>query len=111
MAKSQSITLKAQASKAKGKTDEVVLLMQGELTLDNATQVKEFFLSTLPKGKQFNVKVSNVDNIDLGFLQLLKRFCWDSQQEQKAVEISMNIADDQAHLLSRAGFGSLITPK
>jgi ABC-type transporter Mla MlaB component len=109
MAKSQSITLKAQASKAKGKTDEVVLLMQGDLTLDNAPKVKEFFLNSMSKGKAFNVRISNVDNIDLGFLQLLKRFCWDAQHEQKAVDIAMNISDDQKLLLTRSGFGSVIT--
>ncbi|MDX9768870.1 MAG: hypothetical protein RBT19_00795 [Tenuifilaceae bacterium] len=109
MAKSQSITLKAQASKAKGKSDELVLQMQGELTLDNATKVKEFLLSNMPKGKTFNVKISNVDNIDLGFLQLLKRFCWDAQQEQKGVDITMNISEDQKMLLIRSGFESIIT--
>lgn len=109
MAKSQSITLKTQASKAKGKTDEITLVMQGELTLDNAAKVKDFFMASMPKGSQFHVKINQVENIDLGVLQLLKRFTWDAQEQQKKVSISMALTDDQKQLLSRSGFSAFIS--
>lgn len=109
MKKKQSITLKAQASKADGKTDEIELIAQGELTLANAKKIKDFFSSNLAKGKHFSVNVSNVDNIDLGFIQILQRFCWDAQQESSKVTLSVSLAEDHKLLLTRAGFGSLIT--
>ncbi|MDX9847620.1 MAG: STAS domain-containing protein [Tenuifilaceae bacterium] len=109
MAKAQNITLKAQASK--GNPEEMVVTIQGELTLDNAQKIKDFLLATLAKGSKFLVKISNVDSIDLGFIQLLQRFKWDAQQVQKDVELSAKLTDDQSQLLTRAGFASIITLK
>lgn len=109
MAKKQSFTLKAQPSKVKGRTNEIELIAQGDLTLTNAKKIKDFFISNLTKGKLFNVKVSNVDSIDLGFIQILQRFYWDAQQENSKVTVSISLAEDHRLLLVRAGFESLIT--
>ncbi|MFA5648394.1 MAG: hypothetical protein WC951_08790 [Bacteroidales bacterium] len=109
MTQKQSIMLKAQASKIEGKTDEIELLTQGDLTLVNAKKIKDFFITNLAKGKHYNVYISNVDNIDLGFIQILQRFCWDAQQESSKVTLSVSLAEDHKLLLTRAGFGSLIT--
>ena len=109
MTKKQSITLKAQASKEK--SDEVELIAQGDLTLINVKKIKDFFIGNLAKGKHFNVIVSNVDNIDLGFIQILQRFYWDAQHESSKVTLSISLTEDHKLLLTRAGFGPLITFK
>ena len=109
MAKTQTVTLKALSSKEK--PEVTVLTIQGELTLDNADKIKDFFLGALAKGSKYLVKVSSVDSIDLGFIQLLQRFKWDAQQARKDVEISMELSDEHTQLLGRAGFSNLITLK
>ncbi|MDD4672325.1 MAG: STAS domain-containing protein [Bacteroidales bacterium] len=109
MAKKQNITLKAKPSKVKGKSHEIELIAQGELTLTNAKKMKDFFINNLASGKHFNVRVSNVDSIDLGFIQILQRFYWDAQQENSKVTVSISLAEDHRVLLVRAGFESLIT--
>lgn len=109
MTKAQTVTLKALPSKEK--PDETVLTIQGELTLDNADKIKDFLLGALVKGSKYLVKVSNVDSLDLSFIQLIQRFKWDVQQARKDVDITMTLSDDHTQLLSRAGFNNLITQK
>ena len=109
MTNNQSITLKAQPSKVKGKSDEMNLILKGDLTLMNAIKIKDFFISNLSKGKNFDVQVSDVENIDLGFIQILQRFYWDAQQESSKITLSVSLAEDQKLLITRAGFGRLIT--
>lgn len=109
MAKSTKISLKAQPSKEKGKEKEVALVIQGELTLDGAYDLKEFLLQHLSKYNHFNIKINNVQNIDLGAVQLIQRFLWDIQQEQKSFKIELKLSDDQRLLLERAGFKSFLT--
>jgi ABC-type transporter Mla MlaB component len=111
MAKTQNITLKSQPSKGKGKNDEIILIIQGELTVDNSRRIKDFFLNALKEGKKYLVKVNNVDNIDLGFIQLLQRFQWDAMHVKKEVEVSISVSEEFQTLLSRAGFNSIMTLK
>ncbi|MDD2279127.1 MAG: STAS domain-containing protein, partial [Bacteroidales bacterium] len=71
MAKTQRITLKSQAAKGKGKTSEVgIIIIQGELTIDNAQELKAFLLENLKKHSQIQVKINEVDSIDLTAVQL-----------------------------------------
>lgn len=109
MAKSQKISLKAQPSKDKGKEKEVALVIQGELTIDEATDLKDFLLQNLTKFDHFNIKVNNVQSIDLGAVQLLQRFIWDIQHGQKSYKFELKLSDDQRLLLERAGFKSFLT--
>jgi MFS superfamily sulfate permease-like transporter len=110
MAKNQNITLKAQPAKGKGKVDkEVVLIIQGDLTLDNVSKLRDFLLENLERYERFVVKVSNAENFDLGALQVLKRFLWDAQLNKKEVEFSIKLLEEHKVLLSRAGFDSFIS--
>lgn len=105
MAKNQKFTFKVQPPKGKGSDQAPAqLILQGDLTIDTATDVKKQLLENLKKYKVFRVKVSNVDSLDLTFIQLLQRFIWDAQQQNKQVEVAFNLPDDIKLLLEHAGF-------
>ncbi len=112
MAKSQKIILKSQAAKGKGKTSgDGVLILQGELTIDYAQQLKNFLMENKAKYSQIQVKVNNVDVIDLTAVQLLQRFWWDAKQEQKSISLEFKLPEDYRILLERSGFESFLTLK
>jgi len=105
MAKNQKFTFKVQQPKGKGKEQSPVqLILQGDLSIDNAVDVKKQLQENLKKHKSFNVKVSNVDSLDLTFIQLLQRFVWDAQLQDKTVDVSFSLPDDITMLLKNAGF-------
>ncbi|MDD4384460.1 MAG: STAS domain-containing protein [Bacteroidales bacterium] len=112
MAKTQRITLKSQAAKGKGKTSEVgIIIIQGELTIDNAQELKAFLLENLKKHSQIQVKINEVDSIDLTAVQLLQSFLWDAKQEQKSINFEMKLSEDHRILLERSGFETFLTLK
>ena len=110
MAKQPKINLKAQPSKGKGKSEkEVTLIIQGELTLDNSEQLKNFLLENLDKYNHFVLKVNGVESIDLGAIQLIQRFIWDIKQQNKSFEAEIKIPEDYKLLFARAGLNSFLS--
>lgn len=110
MAKIQRIILKSQAGKGK-KSGEGVIILQGELTIDNAQQLNKFLQESLSKYSQIQVKVSNVDSIDLTAVQLLQRLWWDAKQEQKSINFEFKLPENFRILLERSGLESFLTLK
>ncbi|MFP4556687.1 MAG: hypothetical protein ACLFNU_07440 [Bacteroidales bacterium] len=109
MAKAQKITLKAQPVKAKGKgKKEVVLIIQGELTLDSSQLMKDFLIDNLKKYNHFVVKINSVESIDLGAVQLLQRFMWDVQADRKTSEFDIKIPEDFRILLENSGLTAFL---
>ena len=106
MAQAQKIKLKAQP--VKGKSNDVALTIQGELTLDNAVKLKDFLVENLDKYTKFNVKLNSVDSIDLGAMQLLQRFIWDAKSEKKEVVFEVKISEDHRILLEKSGFTAFL---
>lgn len=110
MSKNLKVNLKSQPMKGKGaKEGSVLLTMQGELIIDNAATVKKFLVDSIDKYSSFKVAVSNVDNIDLSFIQLLQRFIWDLGDKGKTVDLDIKLTDEFTALLQRAGFQSFIS--
>ena len=109
MATKEKISIKSQPDKEKGKPEGgVVLTLQGEITLDYAPKIKDFFSDNLKKYQHFTLRVSNVDSIDLGAVQLMQRFIWDAQAENKKVDLSLNLSPDIKILLERSVFNSFL---
>jgi len=110
MAKAQKITLKAQPQKGEGKKEkEVELLIQGELTIENSSKIRDFLLDNLNQFNHFILTVNNVESIDLGAVQLLQRFIWDAQEAKKTVEFNFQLADENRILLERSGLNALLS--
>ncbi len=109
MAKNQKFTFKIQQPKGKGKEQEPVqLTLQGDLSIETAGDIKKQLLENLNKYMNFNIKVSNVDTLDLTFVQVLQRFIWDAQQLKKSVVVNFSLPDDIQLLLEHAGFESFL---
>jgi anti-anti-sigma regulatory factor len=109
MTNKASITLKALPVKGKGKSDkEVVLILQGDLNIENSHNVRDFLLDNLKKYEGFTLKVNEVVSIDLGIIQLIQRFIWDAQAENKNSTIELSLSQEQKKLLEKSGFNSLL---
>jgi ABC-type transporter Mla MlaB component len=109
MAKAQKITLKAQPIKGKSKSeDEIALIIQGELTIDHAQKLKDFLLDKLEKYNHFALLVSEVENIDLGAVQIIQRFVWDVKELKKSIDLTIDLPQDFLHLLNKTGLNSFI---
>lgn len=110
MAKAQKINLKVTPQKGAGKKDkEVDLLIQGELTIANSPKLRDFFIENLSKYNHFNVKVSQVESIDLSTIQLLQRFIWDAQELKKTVDILFELSTEDKTLIERSGLNAIVT--
>ncbi len=82
---------------------ESTLTLSGSLTVARITEIKEAFDRALGNSQKLNIKASNIDSIDLTFVQLilsLKKLC-----QQKGIELTTNIDlnPEQTQLLQRAG--------
>jgi anti-anti-sigma factor len=104
MAKAQTISLKAQPAKGKGKSEnEVTLIIQGELIIDNAQKLKEFLLEKMGKYNHFILTINKVDSIDLSAVQVLHRFVQDVKQMDKSIEASIDLPEDSKSLIVKSG--------
>jgi anti-anti-sigma regulatory factor len=109
MAKAQTISLKAQPAKGKGKSEnEVTLIIQGELTIDNAQKLKEFLLEKIDKYNLFILTISNVVSLDLSAVQVLQRFVLDVKKMDKSIEASIDLPEDSKALLVKSGLDSFL---
>lgn len=109
MAKNQKFTFKIQQPKGKGKEQgPVQLILQGDLSIETAADVKKQLLENLKKHKSFSIKVSSVDTLDLTFIQLLQRFVWDAQLQNKPVDVSFSLPNDIKLLIENAGFETFL---
>jgi anti-anti-sigma regulatory factor len=107
MANKMTITLKAIPEK--GRNDKVVVLViQGELSLDNSSKVRDFLIDNLNKYEDFTIKISDVSSIDLSILQLLQRFIWDADTVKKNIKLELNLTPELELFLEKSGFKPFI---
>jgi ABC-type transporter Mla MlaB component len=107
MAKGKMKNFKVTPAKSNG--DKIARVdLQGDLSLNTIVELKDLLLDIIDKYQQFDIKISNVDTIDLGFMQLLQSFRWTAEKQKKVVELEFSLTDEQAQLLSNAGLGVII---
>lgn len=93
--------LKMSDGKTKGSG---VLLLQGNLSLDNVEQVAHFFREAVEKYKRLSVELKEVSEIDLGFLQLLWSLENEMHEKGESLEVKMMLPHELEQLLRNTGF-------
>jgi ABC-type transporter Mla MlaB component len=83
--------------------DYTKLTLSGDLSLNNVKAIKDDLEAYLNKSEGVKVLVKDVDNIDLGFIQLIQSFAWTLLKSNKQTDIEMELSPDQQKLLNNAG--------
>jgi len=82
--------------------------LSGNLTLDEIPEIKLLMMQSLDKYQLFHVTLQDIENIDLGVVQLLSSFRWTVERKSKSVTFSLSIPDEHRILLEHAGFVELL---
>ncbi len=107
MEKAQKLPYKVTATTDNGAKKAIIHLSQS-LTLDDVAAVKLLMLQNFDKFQSFEVKIDDVEAIDLGIVQLLYSFKWTAERKSKVVHFNISLADEHKMLLERAGFSELV---
>lgn len=100
----KSIKLDVQAGRRKGSG---VVHMEGNLVLDNAEAMASCFRNAVTKYGPLRLKITSVEDIDLGFLQLLESLRRHQQQRGQGLELEIQLRDEHKALLRNTGFANL----
>lgn len=104
----KNIELNTQAGTRKGSG---VIRMEGSLTLDHAEAVASCFREAVTKYGPLHLRVKKVEDIDLGFLQLVESLRRHQQERGQDLEVEFELSVEQQRLLKSTGFGYLIESK
>lgn len=110
MEKSQKLPYKVTSSSENGVKKAIIHLSEN-LTLDEVAAIKLLLLQNFDKYQGFEVKLSDVENIDLGVVQLLYSFKWTAERKSKTVQFNISLADEHKLLLERSGFIEFVNNK
>lgn len=107
MEKAQKVPYKVTSSTVNGSKKAIIDLTEN-LTLDEVAAIKLLMLQNFDKYQSFEVNLSEVENIDLGVVQLLYSFKWTAERKSKTVQFNISLADEHKMLLERSGFAELV---
>jgi ABC-type transporter Mla MlaB component len=110
MEKIKKIPYEVTASTEDGKKKATIVLT-GALTLDEMPSIKYLMIQNLDKYQSFNIIIKDVENIDMGALQLLYSFKWTVERKSKGVLFNLSLSDEHVTLLEHSGFADLLNIK
>lgn len=90
-------------SKKKG-DKSVKIILQKELTIFTIEELKTKIVDVLKKYDEIQIQISNVENIDLSFLQLIDSLKKSAHKKNKKVEMNVELPENLEELMSNAGF-------
>jgi len=79
-----------------------------DLSLNEVSAIKLLMVQNLDKYPIFHVVLKNVENIDLGMVQVLYSFKWTAERKSKKVYFDFSLTHEQKLLLEHAGFSELV---
>lgn len=90
---------------------KTTIVLTGALTLDEIPSIKYLMIQNLDKYHLFNIIIKDVENIDLGAVQLLYSFKWTVERKSKGVSFNLSLSDEHVTLLEHSGFTDLLNNK
>lgn len=94
-------------SKNKNKSS-VTINLNGDLSLNKVEDLKASLIPVLDKYQTFSINVQNVENIDLGLIQLLQSFLLTASRQGKMVMFHFDLQDDYYNLFQNAGLSGFM---
>ncbi len=78
--------------------------LSGNLSLEEVSAIKLLMVQNLDKYQVFRIVLQDVENIDLGMVQLLYSFKWTAERKSKKVYFNFSFPAEHKLLLEHAGF-------
>jgi len=107
MEKNKKTPLKVTSSTVNG-IKQATILLTGNLSLEEMPNVKLLMIQNFDKYSLFHVVLQDVENIDLGMVQLLYSFRWTVERKSKEVSFTFSLPDEYRILIEHGGFKDLI---
>lgn len=101
--KSIEIELKSGRSKGRG-----IIQLGGYLTLDNVEALAGQFREAVSRFQGLRIRLQDVEEVDLGFLQLLETLRVYQSGRGELLELEASLPEGARTLLRNTGFGHLI---
>ena len=98
------VTIKADESNS---NENGTILMQGDLTISNIEGVKEQVLTAMNDFTNITVKLNDVENMDLSFVQLLYSISKTAKSRNSKIQFDINLSETIQTLLNHSGFKDL----
>jgi len=95
-------------SSAENGIKKATISLTGNLSLDEVSDIKLLMMQNLDKYQFFHVLLEDVENIDLGLIQLLYSFRWTVERKSKKVSFTFSLPDEYKTLLEHGGFTELM---
>ncbi|RPH31063.1 MAG: hypothetical protein EHM93_14915 [Bacteroidales bacterium] len=90
---------------------KVTIHLSKNLSLDEVGAIKLLMVQNFDKYQVFDVRLNDVEAIDMGIIQLLYSFKWTAERKSKKVNFQINLSDEHKLLLEHAGFSELVNNK
>jgi anti-anti-sigma regulatory factor len=81
-----------------------ILKLHGDLTMTNVKSIKETLYDLSYKYSRVNIEVSNVESVDLSFIQLLHSAKHTFRQLNKKISFDINLSPEIKSIIQDAGF-------
>lgn len=107
MEKAKKTSFKITSSSESG-LKKATILLSNDLSLDEVANIKLFMVQNLDKYQTFDIKVRDVETIDMGIVQLLYSFKWTAERKSKKVHFDISLSDEHKLLLEHSGFSELV---
>jgi anti-anti-sigma factor len=91
-----------------GNENNLTISLEGELTLNNATAIRNQLIEALGKCDSLQLKLNQVTSIDLSGIQLLHSLNKTCQYSGKNLAIEISLDRELELLIARTGFESLL---
>ncbi len=84
--------------------DKSSLLFSGDLSVARASELQQQLLKAASKVLHIDVKVANVENMDLSFLQLLFAWAQSMKQSGKNLTFDFQLGQEFVRIFDQSGF-------
>jgi len=84
------------------------MTIEKELTIYTVLEIKEHFMEALNEFNEIDVRIQNVENLDLSFIQLIESLRKTAEEYDKKVTISAELNDETSTLVDNAGFDPVL---
>lgn len=82
--------------------------IEGHLNVSNISEIQKEFNNTIKNSKKLSVEVSNVDDADITFVQMITAFKQKCKVLKIELDIDFKLNKDTIELFNRAGLTSTI---
>ena len=90
------------------KTGTHHIVLKGDMSIRNAVNIKKKMNAAILTGDNIMIRVCDVDNMDLTFIQLLSSFKNSLTDQGKIVEIKTELPENTEKLIRNSGVNKLI---